>query len=145
MSRQVYEFEVDESFKGDLYAWKWGGWDHTSKWTSDIAILADDDDTLARPGLARAKNILLLAIPHQVVNSGLRKHVTYRTIRILTFSIGASGKKLLRKAVYSNVYADGSLFKGEKESKDPRVLRANYNEWNLTVKGGVDIIKPGPF
>lgn len=141
MSEQIYEYEIENRTNGDLFAWKWGDWKHTARWTSDIAKSADDGDDLARSGLKSAKNVLLLAVPQLIVNSGLKEKTMFEIIRIVTFRVKDTGeKKFVRKAVYSDVYAHHFTPYGDKKSRDGNARRASYNEWMLEVRHGVDIL-----
>lgn len=144
MEKFRYEFETEKGktrLTGELWAWKWGHWQLTPKWTSESTPDADFDTANAKKGFEGfGQSLLMLAIPSGVMTA-FGKQAAFDKVTVSTFGKNdPPGTPPKRTAVYftANV-VDAPILKDF--SKIPYAKSsANYLEVLLRIENGVEVV-----
>ena len=126
-----YTFQVvrgNDFSPAELWAWKWGHWKLSPKWTSDASPDADFDTKNAKIGLEKAQNLLMLAVPKTAQSPFAKGVKPFDKVRIFTFEPGNSTGTPLRTTIYATAKVVDTPIPGHL-----------YNEVLLTIDGGVTV------
>ncbi|HYE74651.1 MAG TPA: hypothetical protein VEF04_15030 [Blastocatellia bacterium] len=142
MGIYTYRFEVVDSDlgmkpAGEIWAWKWGAWKHSASWTSEKAVDADFNTDNAKKGLQRAGNLLMIAVPSNVM-SPFAKNLDFDKVNIHTFKKDDSTGTPLRTASYFTAKVIDVV------PRDFRAIpnvgtKANYSEVLLKIDASVEV------
>ncbi|MBC7898610.1 MAG: hypothetical protein H7070_01030 [Saprospiraceae bacterium] len=135
----IYQFQVSNGLNPvSLWAWKWGHWKLSAKWTSIASVDADFSTDNAKQGLERGQNLLMLAVPANA-HSPFAKGLDFDKLVISTFKSKSTTSTPERTTTYYHA-----------KVVDTPILRdfskglfgnrsANFNEVLLTIDEGVNV------
>lgn len=131
MAKYFYEFQVVRGnvfTPAELWAWKWGHWKLSAKWTSEGSPDADYNTKNTQAGLQWGQNLLMLAVPSTAQSPFAKGVDPFDKVRILTFENGNSTNTPLRTATYFTASV-----------VDTPIPRHKYTEVLLTIENNVSV------